>query len=436
MRRSIVLTGAVIATAALAAPVAVADTTTTGAPDLGRQVLGERDGWAAAEGGTTGGAAAEDDAVFHVGNRAELVAALDGGSPTPKIIYVDGAIEGHEADDGTPLSCADFADPDYSLDDYLAAYDPEHWGYEEEPHGPLEDARDRSMRNQRDHIQVRVGSNTTLVGLGADAEIRGLNLSVRDADNVIIRNITFEAPVDCFPAWDPTDNEAGEWNSEYDAVELHGATHVWVDHNTFHDGRYPDSSQPWYFGRPYQWHDGLLDMVRETDLVTVSWNVFRDHDKTMLIGNSNSRFEDRGKLRITLHHNVFSETLERSPRVRFGQVHVYNNYYESIDGLGYHVGVGVESKVVTDNNYFRLGERFTAGDVVYDWGGTAIRTRGDVVEDQDGRRRVDLRAEHNLAHGSELSADVGWVPRWHERIHPASAVPGLVPARAGAGRVG
>jgi pectate lyase len=47
--------------------------------DLGREILGPNDGWAAFSTGTTGGAAATPDHVYVVRNRKELIAALNGG---------------------------------------------------------------------------------------------------------------------------------------------------------------------------------------------------------------------------------------------------------------------------------------------------------------------------------------------------------------------
>ena len=75
---------------------------------------------------------------------------------------------------------------------------------------------------------------------------------MQDVDNVIVRNITFNNAFDCFPQWDPTDGSAGNWNSEFDNFSIRGATHVWVDHNTFTDGDYPDSLLPTYYTREYQ----------------------------------------------------------------------------------------------------------------------------------------------------------------------------------------
>ena len=124
----------------------------------------------------------------------------------------------------------------------------------------MEEARAGVRSAQAAQITIPIGSNTTIIGLRG-ASITGRQPADQRRDNVIIRNLTFEDADDCFPAWDPTDGATGNWNSEYDNVSLTGATHVWVDHNTFTDGRNPDSDQPSYFGRPYQVHDGELDII-------------------------------------------------------------------------------------------------------------------------------------------------------------------------------
>lgn len=52
---------------------------------------------------------------------------------------------------------------------------------------------------------------------------------------------------------------------------------------------------------------------------------FASHDKTMLIGADPSHVGDRC-IRVTIHHCFFDGTRQRHPRVRFGKVHLYNNY--------------------------------------------------------------------------------------------------------------
>ncbi|WP_211288654.1 pectate lyase family protein [Actinophytocola xinjiangensis] len=162
-----------------------------------------------------------------------------------------------------------------------------------------------------------VASNKTLIGVGSGSGITGGGLDVDDADNVIIQNLNFRG-----------------WSD--DAINVQdGSTKIWIDHNSFTDG-----------------YDGAVDIKRGSDYITVSWNRFFGHDKTMLLGHSDGNGgQDRGHLRVSYHHNWFDGTNQRHPRVRFGDpVHVYNNYY---DGVGdYGVASTVEAGVLVEGNYF------------------------------------------------------------------------------------
>jgi pectate lyase len=414
---------------------------------LARQVLGPTDGWAASGSGTTGGAAADPTRVFVVRDRAELVTALGGDNATnglnatPKIIFVRGGIEGNVDDAGAPLTCADYADPAYSLEAYLAAYDPAVWGRATRPSGPLEEARARSARNQSARIGINVGSNTTLVGLGG-SEITGVNLVLNRVDNVILRNLRFEDANDCFPAWDPTDGALGNWNSLYDLVTLTGATHVWVDHSSFSDGNNTDDSQPRYFDRPHQTHDGALDIIRASDLVTVSYNNFFDHDKTMLIGSTNTVGADVGRLRVTLHHNRFANVGQRAPRVRFGQVDVYNNYFYATDEEPYQYswGVGVFASMYVENNFVRRSADLPLDAIAFDWRGSApggiTEVGSSTAVGSAPGSPVSFVAAYNDGHDPDLPA-TDWVPELRAaHPDPTALVPAIVSARAGAGRLG
>jgi pectate lyase len=410
---------------------------------LGRQTLPANDGWAADGTGTTGGSAADGAHVFVVHNRTELVAALGGDNASnatnaaPKIIFVRGTVDGNAGADNAPLSCADYADPDYSLDAFLATYDPAVWGRTSKPNGPLEDARVRSSKNQANQVNINIGPNTTIVGLRG-ARVVGANLQVK-VDNVIIRNLELQDAHDCFPAWDPTDGSAGNWNSNYDTLSITGGTHVWIDHDTFSDGANPDSAQPVRLGRPYQVHDGLLDITKAADLVTVSYSYFHDHDKTMLIGSTDSPTYDVGKLRVTLHDNRFENLGQRAPRVRYGQVHIYNNLYQAtlatgpfaLDGYSYSWGVGKFSAIYAENNYVSLGDGVDPATVVHYWGGTAMTELGTLVRSAGKVRAMSLLAAYNAVGATAIGTDAGWTPTLHTTVLPAFAVPFLVTATAG-----
>ncbi|WP_254711567.1 polysaccharide lyase family 1 protein [Streptomyces sp. TRM64462] len=399
-------------------------------------MLAPDDGWAAAEGGTTGGAAADAAHVHTVHDRAGLVRALDGGSDTPKIIRIAGTIDVNTDDRGRRLTCADYATDGYDLSAYLAAYDPRTWG-PARPSGPQEDARRASAARQAERVTLKVGSHTTLVGLGRDAVLKGASLQVADADNVIIRNLEVRDTYDCFPRWQPNSGGLGDWKAEYDNIWLRGSTHVWVDHVTLSDRGRPDAAEPTYFGRNYLRHDGLLDITNGADLVTVSWSRFAEHDKAMLIGNSDSRVSDRGKLRVTLHHNAFEDIVQRAPRVRFGQVHVYNNRYVvpgDAHDYRYSIGVGTESAITAENNAFTTPAHVEVADLVKSWNGTGLQQRGTLFNGFP----VDLLAIHNAYNsGSErdLVADVGWTPSLHGPISSAATADREVTRHAGAGRV-
>jgi len=41
--------------------------------------------------------------------------------------------------------------------------------------------------------------------------------------------------------------------------------------------------------------------------------------------------EDVGHLKVTLHHNWFHRLRGYAPRARFGQVHLFNNFYQDVD---------------------------------------------------------------------------------------------------------
>ncbi|MFJ5231366.1 polysaccharide lyase family 1 protein [Kitasatospora sp. NPDC088391] len=409
------------------------------AGDLGHAVLAAKDGWASATTGTTGGSKADAAHTVTVSTRAQLVAALggknsgNGANATPKIVQVSGVIDLNTDDAGRHLDCSAYTTGGYALGAYLAAYDPKAWGTSKVPSGAQEDARAASQKKQADRVQINVGANTTIVGVDGGT-LRGGGLVVKNVDNVIVRNLSFENAADCFPQWDPTDGSDGNWNSMYDAVTVYGATHVWVDHDTFSDGAVPDSSLPKYFGRLYQVHDGLLDVVKGADYVTASWNVFRDHDKTDLIGNSDgASATDAGHLRVTFHHNLWQNAVERAPRVRFGQVDVYDNLYAPRAGsFDYGIGVGKSSRIIAENNAFTLPSGITAADALRNWGGTGLTARGNTVNGAV----TDLVAAWNTANpGKPLTSSSGWTPTLRTALDPAAAVPAKVTAGAGAGRL-
>jgi pectate lyase len=422
--------------------------------DPGRQVLAADDGFAALGGETTGGASADDAHVFVVRNRAELMAALNAG-PTgaARIIYVDGAIDANVDDTNRPLTCEDYYRDGYTLAGFIAFYNPAgSWGPNPPANtaGSLEAARLASAAAQSARIRMRVPDNTTIVGTDARATLRGAWLDLRGTTavrrrNIIVRHLTFEDTFDCFPAWTPDRNAngtwagTGAWDSEYDAISLRETEQVWIDHNDFRDRQTVDATLPVIFNAKYQIHDGLLDITNGSDRVTVSWNRFFNHDKVMLIGSSDNSPGDVGRLRVTLHHNHFDNVGQRAPRVRYGQLHVYNNYYVIPDAVvhGYSWGVGVQplpvaSGIFAENNFFRTEKSITPDQFIAAFtGGRGIAVLGTLHTGLADDRDVDPLADYNTARDPDLSGEVGWVPRVYRDFDSTRRVPTLVELHAG-----
>lgn len=493
MKPSILSRSVLVVCAALAACSSL-DPGKTGA-DIAREALPANDGWAAVGGGVDGGAKARPEHVFTVSNRAELVKALAAAGTQPKIIYIKGSINLSVDDNNQELFAKDYAAPGYSFEAYVKAYAPAVWNTqlasnkrpERKLTGPLEEARARSAAAQAARVVVNLNSNTSLIGLGSTAKIVRGNLVVgAGVSNVIIRNIAFEDAFDHFPAWDPGDGFAlskdypgcqevfvdastgpqrcpgGRWNSEYDNISINGGTRVWIDRCSFSDGDRPDSKFPPVFPFPHnqveqkvQHHDGLIDITNGADYVTLSHNVFKDHDKTSLIGGSDSLTSDAGKLNVTFRHNWFENTGQRMPRVRFGKISSYNNVFigdaagnpdPKLNGPDNHLAVlkmapkhhifrgalalGREGSIYSENNVFEIKN----GDARYAFiqqGGTRFTDVGSTVNGAP----ADLAAARLAADPRAKIEPAGWTPTYPRPPLPASAVKAYVQANAGPGKL-
>lgn len=343
-------------------------------------------GWGA---GTVGGSAAAAEHVVTVRNRAELLAALERMGSTSKIVKVSGTIDMSE---GRPFS----------------------------------DTGDQAKRSR-----VEVPSNTTLIGIGQNAGFVNATIALNKVSQVIIRNLHVRNPCDLNPKWDPKDGAKGNWNSLFDGMVVNASTYVWIDHNSFTDAPVTDDLAPVENGMPKQCHDGALDVANGSDLVTLSYNHFAEHEKNTLIGGSDRATGDEGKLRVTLAHNLFEHVHERAPRVRFGRVHVYNNYYvgareRKVYEHSYSIGAGKEAKIISHHNAFDVTGATRCADMV----------RMPATTSPSGAF-LDAGSLLNGAPltGCELSTQVGWSVPYAFTPLAAAAVKEHVLARAGAGKL-
>jgi pectate lyase len=146
-----------------------------------------------------------------------------------------------------------------------------------------------------------------------------------------------------------------------------------------------------------------------------------------------------GLLNVTLHHNLLDGVGQRAPRVRFGHVDVYNNYYRvpDPDTHSYSWGVGVQSTTYVENNFFSLGGDVDPADVIDRFNGTAITEVGTWARTGSGfGRPVSMLDAYNAVNDPQLGDDVGWTPELRRGpVLPAVLVPAVVTLLAGAGRI-
>jgi len=171
-----------------------------------------------------------------------------------------------------------------------------------------------------------VGSNKTIVGIGLDAKTIG-TIRLQGSKNVIIKNISCSNP-------------------NGDGIAAADSSNFFISHCT-----------------PNNCADGLIDVTKGSDYYTIEYCKFYYDKMTLhnfcnLIGADDAD-PDQGKLKGTFHHNYWWKyCADRMPRVRYGKVHVYNNFYDpAVDqkvSAMIHVAIGAE--ILAENNHFESGD--------------------------------------------------------------------------------
>ncbi|MBA2947572.1 pectinesterase family protein [Streptomyces himalayensis] len=203
--------------------------------------------------------------------------------------------------------------------------------------------------------EIKVASDKTIVGSGTSGHIVGGGFFLgQGVHNVIIRNLTIR------------DSYQGIWNDkdhDFDAVQMDGAHHVWIDHNDLR-----------------HMADGLIDVRKDSTNVTVSWNKLGNNNKTFGIGWTENVVTD-----ITIHHNWIRETEQRNPSTdNAAHAHLYNNYLQDDAGTDITSSYGNysrgQTKMVLENSYFQGFNN----PVIKDSTATLVQ-RGNVFSGTSGR---------------------------------------------------
>ncbi|MFE9104552.1 pectate lyase family protein [Actinomadura geliboluensis] len=178
-----------------------------------------------------------------------------------------------------------------------------------------------------DRIELKGISNVTIVGVGGGAVFDQLGIHIRDSSNIIIQNVNVR---NVKKSGSPTSNGGDAIGMESDV------RNVWVDHATLEASGGEDEG-----------YDALFDMKDNTRYVTLSYSVLRNSGRGGLIGSSES---DTSNGFVTFHHNLYQNIDSRTPLLRGGTAHSYDNHFVGLAKSGINSRAGAHIKV--ENNYF------------------------------------------------------------------------------------
>lgn len=198
-------------------------------------------------------------------------------------------------------------------------------------------------------LSIKDMSNLTIYSKNGSA-IEHACMDISNSSNIIIRNIVFDE------LWEWDEATGGDYDrNDWDYVTIqNGSTDIWIDHCTF-----------------YKAYDGIVDVKKalstQTTDVTISWSKFLPESeshffdemmdlleaspeaypyynkllthygmtkeqvrayaaaqkKTHLIGASDTEANTEN-LQLTLANNYYKNSMDRMPRLRGGNSHVYN----------------------------------------------------------------------------------------------------------------
>jgi len=244
---------------------------------------------------------------------------------------------------------------------------------------------------------VSIRSNKTIAGIYPNAMIKGQLGFKKGSSNIIIERLNITNPGDY---------------GEGDGISLkEDINDVFITKCTLYDC-----------------DDGCLDITRRSDRITVSWCKFyftasnSNQSRVSLIGSSDNATDDLGKLHITFHNNWFGTFCwQRIPSVRYGRVHIYNNYYNCPGNL-YCIRSRIQAECLIENNYFD-----SVNDPYY------------IYIDEPGEITGKIRASGNVFDNCTGLIDNGdddvFMPSYSYTLDNVLDVPAVVRLGAGAGGV-
>lgn len=174
--------------------------------------------------------------------------------------------------------------------------------------------------DMRSYTNTRIRDNKTLVGSYSSRTIQDCQLRTNNengvvgdnpSDNIIIRNINFEAVN----------------NEDKILVQVWSSRNIWIDHCNFNSKLNRNVEEVGKFiwiNTPYANYRDKKDLYRSPDYITISYSTFKNRFWTVAYGTQNG---ETSRVRTTLMYNVWDQCVRRCPQIGNGNGHIYNNLF-------------------------------------------------------------------------------------------------------------
>lgn len=189
--------------------------------------------------------------------------------------------------------------------------------------GPLIIRVNGTLKAEKTGFEIPISSNKTIIGVGKNSGVLGGGFAIKGTRNIILRNLQVS----------DTRIQA-DWpgkTEDWDGIQVDTGINIWIDHMKV---RFPAAlqlsehkSNVSQFARM---NDGLIDLRRDIDYVTVSSCILSEHNKALGIG-----WTQNVTAKVTINDNFFNSTSTRNPSAdNLEMCHMYNNYYRNVTSYG------------------------------------------------------------------------------------------------------
>ncbi|MET0357306.1 MAG: hypothetical protein ABW044_11035 [Cellvibrio sp.] len=271
-------------------------------------------------------------------------------------------------------------------------------------------------------FDVKDMANVSIIGVDNKGLFDGIGINIVRAQNIIVRNLTLR------------------WNriGQKDAISIDGdannvSSNIWIDHNELYNDLNTDKD----------FYDELISGKRGTNNVTISYNYIHDSWKTSLWGYTDEDDFDR---HITFAFNRWENANSRMPLFRHGHGHVYNNYYNNIDGTA--INSRMDAQIRVDGNVFensknvivsqdsaRLGYWDTANNLYTNVTWSAPPSGNCNGTTNAASSPCVYGSAPGVQNGGEVASTTSYVPEYAYTLMPTSEVKNHVLTYAGVNKI-